>query len=50
MTRVKNLYRIEHEQGPDYVVVRLRDKRPVFYGTRRECAAWLIRNGHDEWR
>jgi hypothetical protein len=29
------------------VVVRISDDKPVFYGTRSECADWIERNGHD---
>jgi hypothetical protein len=32
----------------DYAAVRIRDKRRVFYGTRREVEEWIERNGHDE--
>jgi hypothetical protein len=32
----------------EYVVIRLRDERRVFYGTRTECREWIERNGHDD--
>lgn len=47
------VYRIlkeERPRSPDeaYKVVNRWDLRPVFYGTRKECAEWIERNGHDE--
>jgi hypothetical protein len=32
----------------EHVVIRLRDERRVFYGTKQECEDWVERNGHDD--
>ena len=46
---MKPLYRVRREQGDEYVVILIRTKRAVFYGTRRECFDWVERNGDNEW-
>jgi hypothetical protein len=42
-TLTKAIYVLCHEQGPDYAVYR--NNRPVFHGTRAQCADYCIRNG-----